>query len=436
MPLPAEYRAALEEPPPATLVAMITPGGDVPTLEDAIACAGQLPDVLEVIPVEENEIEGTEWEILVRMAGHDPEDVATLRAWLEPAPADLLFDGVDWRGVTSGDISEGRESAWAVVVSTSFEGPSLREFHRMVRLLAAVAPDTVVVYDVDALTPRPGHWLHEVAAARTPPSPATLFTIHDVIPEASDHLHWLHTHGLARCAALELDVLGVPDGGTGLMGQLLNAVASLFMERGIPDPNEPFLAGQDLELVWLPWEEAMRFVPEHAAGSARDRDDAHRGARGVLLRPKRGARDLHYDSPATYLPLLEENPLLYVSEVETERMMLLASERLPRYLRLLARFGDSAGWTFLVKLGYPVDGADTPYDREHLWFEVHAYEAGEVDATLLNQPYRIARMHEGKRERHSLDRLSDWTVLGPHGRFDANSIAILERLLVESPGAH
>jgi uncharacterized protein YegJ (DUF2314 family) len=268
-----------------------------------------------------------------------------------------------------------------------------------------------------------------VAAAGTPPSPAALFTIHDVAPELGS-AHWLHTHGLGRCGSIELDVLGVPPDGAGLIGQLVNSVASLFIERGLPDPDEPFFAGEDMELVWLPWEEAMQHVAQGTAGGADDRDESHTGARGVLFAAT------GRESPAKFLPILRENPLLYVSDMETERMTLLASERLPRFLRLFSRFGRSDGWMFLVKLGYPVDGAESPNDREHLWFEVHAYDGGSVDATLLNAPYRIAALSEGARAQHSLDRLSDWAILCEHGRFDANTVAELERSLLEAPSSH
>jgi uncharacterized protein YegJ (DUF2314 family) len=403
-------------------------GADVPTLGDALAALESSSDVREVLPAEPA-IEGAEWELDIELPGPTPGESAGARAWLEPAPEELSLDTLHWRGLTAGDLERARNSSWSLVVSTHLGGHPLRDFHRLVRLLALLAPEAAMIYDLDSLTPRSGHWLREVAAAGTPPSPAALFTIHDVAPE-SGAAHWLHTHGLGRCGALELDVLGVPADGAGLVGQLVNSVASLFIERGIPEPDEPFLAGEDLELVWLPWEAAMEHVSPDVAGGLEDRDESHAGTRGVLF----CAGDRR--SPAAYLPILRENPLLYISDMETERMTLLASERLPRLLRLLARFGSSEGWLFLVKLGYPVDDAESPSDREHLWFEVHAYEGGEVDATLLNEPYRIAALSEGARARHSLDRLSDWSILCERGRFDANTIAELERSLLDAPGAH
>jgi hypothetical protein len=64
-----------------------------------------------------------------------------------------------------------------------------------------------------------------------------------------------------------------------------------------------------------------------------------------------------------------------------------------------------------------------------LWFRVHAIDDAQVDATLVNEPHRIARMHEGDRARHDLSLMSSWVVLCGHGRFDPESIGILERKL-------
>jgi uncharacterized protein YegJ (DUF2314 family) len=80
-----------------------------------------------------------------------------------------------------------------------------------------------------------------------------------------------------------------------------------------------------------------------------------------------------------------------------------------------------------VKLGYPIDSASEPTDREHLWFDVHAAKDGQVDATLLNQPYHIARMTKGERGWHPLSRLSGWSILCPRGRFGPDTVRDLER---------
>jgi hypothetical protein len=151
----------------------------------------------------------------------------------------------------------------------------------------------------------------------------------------------------------------------------------------------------------------------------------------VLLTPRAGLLGARYVGIAALRTLFDGDPLLYVSDHETARRALLARERWPRFVGLLERFGGAARWRFLVKLGYEVDGADDASQREHLWFDVHAHDAGRVDATLLNAPCGIARLREGARGWHALERMSDWTVLCPVGQFDPESVLALERHLAE-----
>jgi uncharacterized protein YegJ (DUF2314 family) len=68
----------------------------------------------------------------------------------------------------------------------------------------------------------------------------------------------------------------------------------------------------------------------------------------------------------------------------------------------------------MVKLGYVVDGGGEN-NREHLWFEVHACRADGIEATLVNQPFEIARLRPGDRSVHPANLISDWMILSPFG---------------------
>ncbi len=280
----------------------------------------------------------------------EPESLP-VSVFLEAASEQLVSIGVNWRGVTADDESAARESRWALGVSAPFGERPLRDFHALTRLLHAIVPEPVLVVDMDSLVPRPGTWLAEVACAETPPSPAHLFSIHQV-SEPGSAVAWLHTHGLSRCGSIDLEILDAPAAEAGLLAQMINAAAGLFIERGVPEPSDRFAVGKDLDLVWLPWDEALERESLQAPGGPSDRDEVHVGARGVLYAPESDGRTVN---PSTYLPVLLANPLLYVSTMETERMALLASERLPRFLALYRSQAGQPGWMFLVKLGYPVD---------------------------------------------------------------------------------
>lgn len=433
--LSPEFADALEDPPHSQLLAILPQGSAAPGVSDALVQLERASLGVSHASAVAPEHPGARWEIEVELDIPGRGEPAVARAWLEPAPRDLLMDGVAWRGVSARDLDDGRHSTWAVGVSLGFAGNPLADYHAQARLLFALAPEAILVLDVNAVTPRPGAWLRDLAEARVPPAPATMFTIHDVGEPGAEE-HWLHTHGLNRCGSVELDALAIPGASAGLVGQLMNSVAALFIEQGLPEPDEPFEIGEGIEVVWLPWREGVKKVSGKSPGGADDRDEAHRGARAVLFVPKRGLLRSKYESLARHVPLLEQNPLLYVSAVETERMSLLASERLPRFAALFERFRTEDEWLFLVKLGYAVDGAENAADREHLWFQVHGLHPGEVDATLLNAPYRVERLREGQRGRHALELLTDWAILCHRGRFDADTIAELERALSEQSQLH
>jgi hypothetical protein len=239
----------------------------------------------------------------------------------------------------------------------------------------------------------------------------------------------LHTHGLGRCGVAELEMLDVPPEGSGLCAKLLNAVAAQFVEHGMPPPGEPFDAGMNLTLVWFPWEQALKHVRPGCLGAEADRDEGHRGASAVLLVPRRGWLWTSYEGPASYLPLLQGNPILYVSAMETERQSMLAKEHLPDFVELFGRHGASPDWHFIVKLGYRVDGAADGLAREHLWFEVHALEGASCSATLMNEPLQVRALKAGHRGSHDLGLLSDWQIFCPHGRFGPDTLSLLRAKL-------
>jgi hypothetical protein len=267
-----------------------------------------------------------------------------------------------------------------------------------------------------------------------PPAPDTLFSIHAVADDGTTA--WMHTHGLARCGTLELEALDVPVDFTGLTGQLINTIAAMILEHGIPAPGEVFEPGRNIDVAWMPWFEGIKKVKRSAYGRRDgDRDDAHRGARGILLVPRKGWFGTRWRGLDTHRPVLEDNPVLFVSSLETLRHKLLAKERQGRFRALFERFSNAERWVFLIKLGYIVDGAEDESAREHLWFRVHGIDDARVDATLVNEPHQIARMHEGDRAHHDLALMSSWVVLCEHGKFDPESIGILERKLAHEAEA-
>jgi hypothetical protein len=236
---------------------------------------------------------------------------------------------------------------------------------------------------------------------------------------------WMHTHGLRRCGSIELEIMDVSRDDAGTLATLVNTVAAMFIEKGPAPPDRPFQAGRGLDLLWLPWEDGLKKVDARLSGGPGDRDEVHSDPSGLLFVPSKGLFGRRYKSPAAHVPTLSENPLLYVSRMETERMALLAKDRWSDFATLQKQRGADDEWAFLVKLGYPVDGAESDADREHLWFQVHEVRANDVDATLTNEPYAVSTLKKDERGAHPLSLLSDWAILTPMGHFSPDTLHLL-----------
>jgi len=160
-----------------------------------------------------------------------------------------------------------------------------------------------------------------------------------------------------------------------------------------------------------------------------DRDADHGGERGILFAPSKESPD-RLEPPRRYVPMIEADPIFYVSPAETERMERLARERLPSFLALQSRYAKNGKWDFHVKLGFPTDDNADGYTcggAEHLWFDVHEATAKSVDGTLLNRPYRISKLRQGERGTFDLKLLTDWAIESPRGRYTPESVLQLER---------
>lgn len=430
----AAYEAALAEPPPSIVLGLL-PRHAVPGISDVrsrIEAAGY-----EVVSFEsEAPSFGARWQARVEVRfplddGAEGE-AGTFGIRLDTYDRELApiieVERGHLRGILPEDAADADSAPFVIAVETQIDAAPVFAYHAQLKVLAAVALETVLFADVSSLAVRPAQWLGEAARSIAPPAPSELFTIHAV---AGDGGAWLHTHGLERCGALEIETLEVPEDITGLVGHVINSTAALWMERGVPEPKAPFDVGREITLAWLPWEVALSKVSTRAAGGKQDRDESHAGPRSVLFAARKGFMRTKYEPLRSLRSILEGEPVFHVTSFETGRKMLLARERLARWTSLIERYTGTEGWTFLVKLGYTVDGASDAGEREHLWFLVHEVDGEAVDATLVNEPYAVGSLTNGARGRHDLGKLTDWAVLSPFGRFDSETILNLERRLAQ-----
>ncbi|MCP4870537.1 MAG: DUF4026 domain-containing protein [Proteobacteria bacterium] len=415
------------------LIGVLAAGAPLPSEADAIARLSEsLATVTEIesFPVED----GGTWAVDAQVRIEEDEDeFAPLICSLGPRP-DLDAIHVQGSRLLEDDVARAREASVAIAVECDMSDVSdpLRALHRQVQVLHALAPEAVVILDVAACAFRSGHWMWEVASCPIPPAPDALYTIHAIYdPDRPNAGAWLHTHGLRRCGLPEIEALDVPRDEAGSMGTLLNHVAPLLLERGVPEPEEPFEIGHEMSVLWLPWEEGLDHLPNSVEGGRGDREDLHGLPTCMLFHPDQQGMfwKRRYRRPSTIIERMSEHPVFWVTNAETARMGALARHRWPRYEKLLQRFGDSEDWRFVAKLGFLCADPEDSQDREHIWFHVHGSDGETLEGTLLNQPYRLPGMTQGDRGRHSIELLSDWTIYSEHGAVGPDVIVRLERML-------
>lgn len=426
---------APERREPSVLLLPITAGGPGPGVTEVMKQLQTWPGHEGVGLAAERVIDGARWELEVLLPRTDGGEPLACHVGL--SAADISEVHLQWSG---GELSDDEQAAvlackWSLELHAVFGERPLWDFHAQLKLAAALAPEAVAVLDLAAARTHEGAWLRAAAAAQAPPRPSSLFAIHAVHDTEGGTGTWLHTHGLLRCGTIELEMLGLDRDASNAMGDLINIVAAMFIENGPPPPGDPFVVGQDIELTWKPWQLGMAHAPAGALGTEQDRDEVHSAPSGLLwLRKRRWLLPDRFVSPQELMPLLEADPVLYLSDMESDRMALRAGELLASFAELFEEHKDSEGWGFLVKLGYPT-GPQDDAGREHLWFEVHGITLGaegSVDATLINQPYGVESLHEGDRGVHDLGLLSDWTILCRHGRFGPDTLPLLRRRMSAS----
>jgi hypothetical protein len=372
------------------------------------------------------------WQQTIKVRFEDRAEPLFVTFWLDPRPEEMPLTRRPPPDAETEQEAQ-RERHIGLATSVPMTDSPAKDLQRQFRVLLALAPDAVEVIDAASTAHHSVAWVRDVATASVPPPPMALFAVHAVQPDDKARgAVWLHTHGLLRCGLVELEIVDVQPDDAGSMGELINAVAPMFLDRGLPDPGQEFAVGAALPLVWMPWEEGLKRVRPGWWSESEEREGPHGLPSGILLTPPKGFLLKRHRSASHYAKVLGDNPVVWISAQETERMSALARERFPRFAALHERLGaQEEDFVFLVKLGLDIDGATGPDDREHLWFRVHAIHGVEFEGTLGNQPYFIARLNEGDRGTHSLAPMSDFSILCEHGQFGPDALVILEGILAE-----
>ncbi len=249
-------------------------------------------------------------------------------------------------------------------------------------------------------------------------------------PSPSDKpVEWLHSHGLGDIGFVDFDILRPGQEVMENQMDLVRALGFAIVEGATSGTVELVIPSRRVELV-----DVASFSERASDADLAVRQSEGHDQRRVIVCDPPGSggllswfgRKKDQPRPARLFRegMKEGRDLVHFSLTATELMAERARETAAAFDSLRQEFEwlDAKG---LVKLGYPVDGGDgSDSAREHIWFEVHGLDVDGVDATCINQPFDVARLSEGQRGRHSLELLSDWTILTPVGNITPRSLGI------------
>ena len=331
--------------------------------------------------------------------------------------------------ISDQEMEQAQNQSYFLECSHYFSSDALASYHIQLKVMQAIVSKPSLVLDYMLLRMLSGKWVEVTAQSKIPPAPSYLIAIHAIYDDTTDiptH-YWMHTHGLHRCGSVELEMLNINNGVYELYNAL-NVVAGMFLypSRQVLE-NEEFEIGYDglgLSFAWKRWEDVLDQFPEGIPGGLRERNpqDGDYGPSGVLF----AVQDDLLTSPEVYASTLANNPIYFISDEETERMSALAYDRLGDFVRVFKERYDTTvdieqnEWSFLMKLGLPVDGGN---GKEHLWFRVLEMDGSNtIVGKLVNQPYWIEKLHEGDINSYDLHLITDWIIYSPDTNFTPDNV--------------
>ena len=303
----------------------------------------------------------------------------------------------------------------------------LRDRKTLLRWLGAVmADDGVVTVDLTAQRMWSRAVLDEELSHDADVDIVALYTLH-VIGDSDDDddedapADWLHTHGLSEIGFFDFDILKPADELGTIAADALRAIAFAIVEgevtKSTPRWQLAYPKG-DVRFVDVA-EFNRRAAPDvkRLRGEHPERDDDHNHDRAVLCEPsgKFLGRWLDTIKPSKYLSgTFDEEAMFKLSEAASQLSEARAKLTYPLFRKLADELKEFE-FPVLAKIGYEVDAASEPGEREYLWFEVHELFDDAVDATLGNEPFHVARLKAGQRGRHAIANMNDWAIMTPIG---------------------
>lgn len=341
----------------------------------------------------------------------------------QPPPPDVLIEH-DSR-LTPAEKQRARLGQTSVSIRMdSRVGEALRDRKRLLRFLhAASGGDAVAILDHVSQAFWSEAALEEELAHDADLDILALFTVHGLTRDGEPY--WMHSHGLRELGFFDFDVLD-PSPSIGQGWDIVRALAFAIVEGKVRVGGEPIpLVGGGPSLRMLDARAFHRRCADRYSDWASAVDDQHLDNHAIVCDPPRKRFLGLFEAPPAPWSVLSlpsfDGLLITFSDEATELMSARARSTWDLFCALREEFAE-LDLPILVKLRYEAERA------EHLWFKVESVTDTHVGAILINEPFGDLGMTEGDRRDHSIDRLSDWTIITPLGQITPRSLDVARSL--------
>ena len=286
-----------------------------------------------------------------------------------------------------------------------------------IKIADKIMPDLAGIMDESAEKLLCARWVRQTAHSSVLPSPASLFNVQAVSSQSGEV--WLHTHGLIRCGLTELEILQSDTKNYHNHYAVISTFASYLIDH-ITDKIDSayigcFYDNSPLVVTRLLWTEGLKQYKDLELGGINDRKekDMHNSLTSILFAftSEENENNGVYTKISEFNAQLENNPLFFISDSETQRMSLLAREKYDCLKTAL----NNADTHILVKVGLPTAHEESP-DHEHIWFELQGFDGESFIAELTQEPYDVPDMHEGDKGTYTVNDITDWIIYTPNGQ--------------------
>lgn len=325
------------------------------------------------------------------------------------------------------------QSESGLTVAMTFGEDILKSYHLQLKILYTIVPNMAAVIDFCTEKVLSSVWVKLAVETTVPPSPDYVYTVQAVSGVNNDV--WLHTHGLNRCGAIEVEIVNSDTENYKNHFYILQTLAKRIISDNIFINEEDALEigrmnnGDYIVVTWIYYNEALKMYKRDMLGGFDDRKEGHNENTGIvyLYLSEEDFKNKKYKHVSEVNEYISDNMLMMYTNEETLRMSALAIDRIEYFIEAIKNEQIEG----LMKIGLEVDEEYKNEDdtfREHIWFHIKEIDGLKARAILTQEPYYIKDLHAETEMEIDLNNLTDWILYTSNGQITPDSVYLLEEV--------